>query len=106
MYWRWTVPLNNAQIGLGAFGELQMRSREANGESHTSFLVFCTTLQMGHLVWRLSMMTLWTGFKQQNFASDETIGSNKEAFKGEDLFSKLHLNPRNFYQKQSIKSIF
>jgi len=34
MYWRWTVPLNNAQMGLGAFGELQMRSRGANGRSH------------------------------------------------------------------------
>jgi len=32
---------------------------------------------MGHLVW-LSMMTLWTGFKQQNFASDESIGPNEE----------------------------
>jgi len=24
------------------------------------------------------MMTLWTGFKQQHFVSDETIGPNKE----------------------------
>jgi len=24
-------------------------------------------------------MTLWTGFKQQNFASKETIGPNEEA---------------------------
>jgi len=24
------------------------------------------------------MMTLWTGFKQQNFASDNTIGPNEE----------------------------
>jgi len=30
-----TVPLNNAQTGLGALGELQMRSRGANGRSHT-----------------------------------------------------------------------
>jgi len=29
------------------------------------------------LVWWLSMMTLWTGFKQQNFASDESIGPNE-----------------------------
>jgi len=33
-----TVPLNNAQMGLGAMGELQMRSRRANSRSHTSFL--------------------------------------------------------------------
>jgi len=24
------------------------------------------------------MMTLWTGFKQQNFASDESIGPNEK----------------------------
>jgi len=28
-YWRWTVPLNNAQMGLGALSELQ--STGANG---------------------------------------------------------------------------
>jgi len=40
LYWRWTVPLNNAQMELGALGVLQMRSRGANGRSHThtSFL--------------------------------------------------------------------
>jgi len=38
----------------------------------------CTILQMGRLVWRLSMVTLWTGFKQQHSASDDTIGSNEE----------------------------
>jgi len=32
------VPLNNAKMGLGALGEPQMRSRGANGWSHTSFL--------------------------------------------------------------------
>jgi len=37
-YWRWTIPLSNAQMGLGALGKLQMRSRGANGRSHTSFL--------------------------------------------------------------------
>jgi len=26
--WRWTVPLNNAQMRLGALGELQLRRRE------------------------------------------------------------------------------
>jgi len=31
-----------------------------------------TSLQMGHLVRRLSMMTLWTGLKQQHSASDDT----------------------------------
>jgi len=37
--WCWTVPLNNIQMGLGdALGKLQMRSRGANGRSHTSFL--------------------------------------------------------------------
>jgi len=30
--------LNNAQMGLGAVGQLQLRSRVANGRSHTSFL--------------------------------------------------------------------
>jgi len=39
-YWRWTVPLNNAQMGLGALGELQLRSRGANGWPHTRFLSF------------------------------------------------------------------
>jgi len=33
-----TVPLNNAQMGLGALRKLQLRSRGANGRSHTSFL--------------------------------------------------------------------
>jgi len=33
---------------------------------------------MGHLVWRLSMMTLWTGFKQQLSTSDDKIGPNEE----------------------------
>jgi len=37
-FWRWTVPLNNAQMGIGAFGELQLLSREANGRLYTSFL--------------------------------------------------------------------
>jgi len=36
-YWRWTVPLNNAQMGLVALGDLQ--SRGANGRPHTSLLV-------------------------------------------------------------------
>jgi len=33
---------------------------------------------MGHLDWQLSMMLLWTGFKQQNSASDDTIVPNEE----------------------------
>jgi len=33
-----TVPLNNAHMGLGALGELQLRSRGTNSRSHTSFL--------------------------------------------------------------------
>jgi len=37
-YWCWTVPLNNAQMWLGALGELQMQSRGANGRSHTNFM--------------------------------------------------------------------
>jgi len=37
-YWRWTVPLNNAQMELGALGKLQLRSRGANGRPHTRFL--------------------------------------------------------------------
>jgi len=36
--WRWTVLLGSAQLGLGALGELQLRSRRANGRPHTSFL--------------------------------------------------------------------
>jgi len=70
--WRWTVPLGSAQVGLGALGELQIRPIKC------WLPVPCATLQMGHLVWRLSMMTLWTDFKQQNFASDESIGPNEE----------------------------
>jgi len=62
---------------LGTLGELQMRSRGANGRSHEP-PVPCTTLQMvGHLVWRLSKMTLWTGLKQQHSASDDAIGLNE-----------------------------
>jgi len=38
VYWRWNFSLNNAQMGLGALDELQLRSRGANGRSHTSFL--------------------------------------------------------------------
>jgi len=34
----WIVPLNNAQMGLGAVGELQLWSRGAKGRPHTSFL--------------------------------------------------------------------
>jgi len=33
-----TVPLNNAQMGLGALSKLQIQSRGASGQSHTSFL--------------------------------------------------------------------
>jgi len=32
MYWCWTVPLSNAQMGLGALGELRCG---ANGQSRT-----------------------------------------------------------------------
>jgi len=28
-YWRWTVPLNNAQMGLGVLGELQMAEQRS-----------------------------------------------------------------------------
>jgi len=52
-----------------------------------------TTLQMGHLVWRLSMMTLWTGFKQKNCAFDNKIGPNEEEYPllFEHLFSCMNL---------------
>jgi len=33
-----TVPLNNAQMGLGTIGELQMGSKGTNGRSHTNLL--------------------------------------------------------------------
>jgi len=33
---------------------------------------------MGDLVWRLSMMTLWTGFKQLHSTSDHKIVPNEE----------------------------
>jgi len=73
-------PLNNEQMGLGALGELQMRSRRANNRSHTSFLSPVPPFKWdtwldGSQWW---VMTLWTGFKQQNFTSDESIGSNEE----------------------------
>jgi len=58
-------------MGLGA------HSKVANGRLHTSILS-PLPLQMGHLIWRLSMMTLWVGFKQQNFVSDKSIGLNEE----------------------------
>jgi len=33
---------------------------------------------MGQLVWQFSMLTLWTDFKQEQSASDETISPNEE----------------------------
>jgi len=39
--WHWTVLLNNAQMGLGALGKLQLRSRGGNDLSH--ILAFCST---------------------------------------------------------------
>jgi len=66
--------------GLVALDELQMRAKEQTADH---ILASCTTLQMGHLVWRLSMMTLWTGSKQLHSTSDDTIGPKE---KEEDLF--------------------
>jgi len=60
-YW---VRLNRLRIGVGLFRSTMNK--------------WGTTLQMGHLVWRLSMMTLWTGFKQQNCTSDNKICPNEE----------------------------
>jgi len=40
-YWRWTVLLNNAQIGLGALGELQMGAEEQTADH---ILTFCPLL--------------------------------------------------------------
>jgi len=41
--------MNNAQRGHGAFGELNLRSRRANGRSHTMLLPLSyTTFQKGH----------------------------------------------------------
>jgi len=34
---------------------------------------------MGHLVWRLSMMTLWTGSKELHSTSDDKIDPNEKA---------------------------
>jgi len=41
---------------------------------------------MGHLVWRLWMMTLWTGFKQPHSASDRIIGPNEEGLAQSFMF--------------------
>jgi len=41
-YWHWTVQPNNAQMELGALSELQMWSKGANDQSHTSFLPLVT----------------------------------------------------------------
>jgi len=49
----------NALMGLDALGELQRSKRPTTYYLPAS----CTILQMGRLVWRLSMMTLWTGSK-------------------------------------------
>jgi len=37
------------------------------------------------------MMTLWTGFKQQNFASDKTNGPNEEEFNAVIIISSIIL---------------
>jgi len=55
---------------------------------------------MGHLVWWLSMMTLWAGFKQQHSASDGIIGPNEaedqsgiaQIFSEKIVMSTLHLH--------------
>jgi len=83
-YWHWIVPLNNAQMGLGALGELRCRAEEQTAD-HILASCSCTTFQMGHLVWRLSMLSLWTGFKQ-HFASDESVDLNEE----EEIWGKTH----------------
>jgi len=54
-YWRWTVPLNNAQMGLGALNEYSRCGAEEQTADH--ILDFCPlyhALQMGHLVLRFS----------------------------------------------------
>jgi len=65
-------------MGLGVLSELQLRSGAANGRPHT--IAFCPLYhpQMKHLIWRISMMKLWTGFTQQQSVSDDTIGPNEE----------------------------
>jgi len=37
-------------------------------------------------------MTLWTGFKQQNSASDETIGPNEEEETQSDEIRVMHIS--------------
>jgi len=56
MYCRWTILLNNAPTVLDALGELQLRSREANGRSHTNFLSPIPSSKKDTRVWQLSMM--------------------------------------------------
>jgi len=89
-----TVPFNNAQMGLGVLGELQFRSRGVINRSHTT--VSCspchTTLRKGHLVWRLSTMTLQTGFKELHLVSDDTKpAQTKEAFLTRLLVSLFYI---------------
>jgi len=66
MYWRWTFPLNS----VGALGELQLRSRGTMADDY--ILVSCPLYHPPKrtLGWRLSMMALWTGFKERQSASD------------------------------------
>jgi len=40
------------------------------------------------------MMTLWTGFKQQNSPSDETIGPNEEDYTLKHISKQLKLKLR------------
>jgi len=77
MYWRWIVPLSDAQMGLGALGKCRCRAEEQTADHIPAF---CPLYHPPNrtLVWQLSMMTLWTGFKQQNCASDNKIGPNEE----------------------------
>jgi len=63
----------------GALGKLQMRSRRV--ETADRILASCTLTLPPNGALRLAALdddTVWTGFKQQNSASDETIGPNEE----------------------------
>jgi len=64
------VRLNRLRTGVGLFRSTstngdwcprQNADAEQRSERPITYYVPCITLQMGHLVWRFSMMTMWTG---------------------------------------------
>jgi len=66
-------------MGLGALGELQMRSRRVNGQSYTSFLSLLPPFKYVTLgLAALDNGTVeWTVLKELHSISGDTIGPNE-----------------------------